>query len=345
MPKQTTTSKLMSKMGAKAKQAHTKHKDEEIKLPGGGSLPDGIENGRAQLVECKIGTYEKGDMKGELFFRAAGVIIAPETHDGIRVKGKQTSIMEPLCDTPNRSRATFDEHYAWMLNQLKMLGLPVQDIDADDIEAAMETLKDSAPIFGFRTWKGEKTPQFPNPRVNEVWEGIDTDFVPEEISTDVVDNTEDTSDETEQAEEEVPFGDPQDELDELVEKAITNEDEAAQNQLTKLAKDAGASKKEIEEAESWDDVAKLVRFYQETNSDTEQAAETAEESTAEWKPEAGEIYLYKLPGKKNQTEVEIVAVNEKSRTVTIKDCDSEKTINDPKTKKAKAVSWDDLQGA
>ncbi len=38
-------------------------------------------------------------------------------------------------------------------------------------EEALETLKEEAPHFEFRTWKGKPTPQYPDPRTNHVWNG------------------------------------------------------------------------------------------------------------------------------------------------------------------------------
>lgn len=162
MPVQVSRGSLFAKLGGKVATAQAEHKGREPEV-GGGRLPGGIENGIARLAELKIGEYVKeGDLKGQAFFSAMGVVEEPAD-----VAGLQTRLQpEPLCDTPLRGgkRKTFSDHYGHMRDQLLILGFDIDELPAEpaQFEAALkEGFKDmldpAAPIyFRFRTWKGDK---------------------------------------------------------------------------------------------------------------------------------------------------------------------------------------------
>src|SRR5437016_1611840 len=104
-------------------------------------LPGGISGGIAQLIDAKIGVYKTGANTGKKFFRAAGVVVSPDTATEmvktldergkvkvvsakeVPVKGLQTSVMVPLCDTKKADGTvtTADEGVANMLNELRKL--------------------------------------------------------------------------------------------------------------------------------------------------------------------------------------------------------------------------------
>lgn len=181
MPAQVGKSGLLGKVGNAIREAHETHKADETVFSAGGDLPAGIEGGIAQLVDCKFDTYKKGDNTGQYYFYAAGVVVEPkvftdEKGNVIPVEGRRTSIMEPLCETPGRTRESIEEHYAWILNELRKLGLDTSGLEADGIEDAVEALRVSGPFFNFRTWKGPKAKTGPykdqEPRVNHVWNGV-----------------------------------------------------------------------------------------------------------------------------------------------------------------------------
>lgn len=170
MAKQSAKGILAQKYGDRLNKAVEAHKDDEIKLPGGGRLPAGIENGIAQLVDIRIGLYENGALKGQPFWMASGIVVEPKEHEGLPVAGARTSIMEPLCDTPQRqSRPTFEDHVGWVMNEMRKLGAETTEMGGEDLEAVGEALKEAAPFFSFRTWKSEATPQYPNPQTQETW--------------------------------------------------------------------------------------------------------------------------------------------------------------------------------
>jgi hypothetical protein len=179
MAKQVTKSGLAGKLGAKLKQAVDKHKKDETKISGGGDLPAGI-IGIAQLVDCRFGQYKEGANKGEYFFYAAGVVRTPAMFEGMPIKGMRTQIgPEPMCDTPTKSRKTLEDHTAWVLNEMRKLGAETASVDGDELEGLAAALKEAKPTFKFRTWKGQKTKQYPDPRVQHSWEGA-ADFTPDE---------------------------------------------------------------------------------------------------------------------------------------------------------------------
>ena len=187
-------SSLAAKLGERGAKAVEAHRDDETRLGAGSRLPDGIEGGVARLVDCRFGQYEKGDNKGEFFFIARGVVLRPKDHNGVAVEGMHTQIMEPLCDTPKRSRSGVDDHVEWVLNEMRKLGADTSEADVDDLEQMAADLKEASPTFRFRTWKGEATKEWPNPRVNESWEGA-CEYDEEEEGEDVVDETDDEEEE------------------------------------------------------------------------------------------------------------------------------------------------------
>lgn len=153
MPPQRTQSGLMAKLGQKLLKAHEAHKDDETSYGNFGELPGGINNGIAQLVDCRFGVFDKGDFKGEYFFYAAGVVVQPVEVNGEKIVGRRTSLMEAICDTPTRKRATIADHIDWVYNELRKLGVDTATLDPTELEATCGALVVAAPYFRFSTWK------------------------------------------------------------------------------------------------------------------------------------------------------------------------------------------------
>lgn len=265
MPVQKTQSKL-SKLGPKLAEAFAAHKDDPTEYGKGGNLPEGIEGGIAQISEIKFDEYKEGDMKGKLFFYAAGIVKSPVEINGIRTLGLRTSIMEPLCDTPSRARKTVKEHMGWVMNELRKLGLVTTDLpeDGSGLEPAVEALKQSAPHFHFRTWKSKPTTAYPNPGVNHSWEG-ETKYTDESTNGDGVQD--DTA--AEAATESAPWD--KDDLDEQV-KAADSGDADAATALTKRATALGINAKKID---TWTEVADAIREKEGNAATEENQAEAA----------------------------------------------------------------------
>ena len=74
MPGQTVKSGFAAKVGAKVGAAVLKHANDAKKLPGGGELPEGIENGIARLIDCRFDTYKEGKHKDEYYFLVAATV-------------------------------------------------------------------------------------------------------------------------------------------------------------------------------------------------------------------------------------------------------------------------------
>lgn len=206
MAAQQKKSSILGKLGNTLKKAFDTHKNDETEFSRFGNLPAGINNGIAQIVEVKFDTYKKGDMEGKVFFYAAGVVVLPKSHAGIPVEGLRTSIMEPICDTPSRSRQTASDHVAWILNEMRKLGVDTSTMDVDDLEPTAEALKEAQPYFRFDTWAGKPSKEYPDPKTNHRWNGV-VEYTPEE-DDDVEDNTDETAtvddDEPEEVEEDTP---------------------------------------------------------------------------------------------------------------------------------------------
>lgn len=182
MPVAKSKSALVAKLGDKIRKAHEAHKGDETEYSSFGELPAGIEGGIAQLVDCKFDVVKEGkDNAGEYYFYAAGTVMEPKEFTDSegnlhRVEGLRTSITEPIYDTPNRkSRKTVDDHLAFVLNEMRKLGVDTSSIGAEQLEDVCEQLKQLKPFFRFRTWKGQAETTGPyagkEPRVQHVWNG------------------------------------------------------------------------------------------------------------------------------------------------------------------------------
>ena len=187
-----TSQDLFKKLSGKAKKAYEQHKADPIETGGFVNLPGELE-GIAQLVDCRVGVYKKGKYEGELFFLAAAVIdecVPEKTKAGIPLKGQRTQIMQPLHATDYK---TEDEQIKAMMNELKKLGVPTEEVEFEDLPDIMDSLKEQKPHIIFTTSTGKVTPQYPTPRIWENWQGITTyDGDEESGDDDLEDDSEDT---------------------------------------------------------------------------------------------------------------------------------------------------------
>lgn len=339
MAKRKVKSGLAAQLGSAGRKAHEAHKDDTTTFDEGGSLPAGIENGIAKLVDVRFDTYKKGDNKGKFFFLAAGVVVVPLEHDGIPIEGLRTQIMEPMCDTPTRTRETVADHIGWVYNELAKLGVDREDLDPDTLEetakALVKTSEEEGLFFRFRTWKGEKQTTGPyagkEPRTNEVWGGAcdydESGGSEDGMSEDPVDNeviededpedssTEDSSTEAEAESEET--------IDYLaLAETADGDDEAAQTELGEAAEALGIDPNDID---SWLGVAEAI---------IEASDPESEDATVE-PPEKGGVYKYKPPGKRKAVECKCLAVFKSKETCNLKDLATSASY--------KSVSWNDLE--
>ena len=242
MPAKKSKSGIVAKLGSAGQAAWNKHKEDEVRYAGGEELPAGIEGGVAQLVECKFDVYKKGPNAGEYFFHARGVILEPKEFGGQKLEGRHTSITKPLCETEFSS---LEENIDKVMNELRKLGVDTTEVSFEDIEEVAASLKEEQPYFRFRTWKGEKTKEFPNPRLNEDWRGR-CEYEASEETEDVVDETDGEVEEEEAGEQD---------LESLAVEADGGSQEA-QNVLTEAAEAAGV---DPEEYDTWSLVVEAIQ--------------------------------------------------------------------------------------
>lgn len=258
---QKAKSGLSARLGSKLSSAFKAHKDDETTFGVGADCPPGV-NGIARLTACKFDQYKSGENVGKDYFYAAGVVVSPTHHEGIPIEGLRTSIMEPLCDTKSASgkgRQSIEEHLDWILTALRSLGVDTSSLTEDGLEAAAAALQEAGPYFRFSTSQGEKTAQYPNPRVWHNW-GKVVDFEGGE-SEDVVDNTEEG--------ETVEEGGGEVDLDALAESA-DGDDAEAQEQLKALAAEQNI---DSDEFGTWAEVVAKMREDEGEGETTEGEAE------------------------------------------------------------------------
>lgn len=350
---------LLAKYGESLARAHESHKTDETEFSQFGELPPGINGGIAQLVECKFDVYKKGDNVGEYFFYAAATVIEPTDHSwtdkktkkvmSARVAGLRTSIgPEALCDTPGKARETQEEHLKWVLNEMRKMGVDTSALGADDLEAAADAIKQAAPYIRFRTWQGEPNADYPDPRTNHTWNGTADGYVPGDTTSAGVNDKAAPSANGAKPQTTPPTTVPatsqspestKTALETLVAAAMSL-DESAQDQLSALAEKAGATEAEITAAKDWKEVADLALGKGQTAT----AVDPGKAEAPPWQPEKEEFYGYKpfdtkRKRKSDKTiECEVIAVEMKSRTCTLRNADNQKITYD-------AVPWDDLESA
>ena len=378
MVMQRGKSAFAAKLGGKLANAFEAHKNDETEFSIGGELPP-LENGIAQLVECKFDRVKEGkDNAGEYYFYAAGVVVSPtEVKDFGKVEGLRTSIVEPLYDTPQRqSRKTVDEHIAWMMNELRKLGIDTSSMSHDDLEPTVAALKEAKPYFRFRTWKGQPSAQYPEPRVNHVWGGI-TDWTPPEDSSGVDDQTGEVQEEVPPSKTNKPttatkppatakpaattskppvtkttkatpgaYTDDGD-LESLVERA-NGQDEAAQGELAQLAEKAGWTEEQVGDASSWEEVREMIESGGPPTGDDggetteDEPPQTEEEPEPEAAvPEKGDVYHFTPIDAKTRKPGKKTFVCEVTNVDSKKKTVQLKNLDDAKTV-YKDVSWDAL---
>lgn len=375
MAKATKKNSVLAKIHDRARKGYEEHREDDTVVDSNVELPPGINNGIAQLSDIKFDTYKSGKTEGEPFFMATGIVKEPKAVGKIPVEGLRTRIgPEPLCDTTGRSRETVEEHLAWIMNELRKLGVDTKEVDFDDLEETLETLREEKPHFRFRTWQGEVTPEWPNPRVNHNWNGI-VEYEEDGEADDVVDKTEDTgSDEDEDEEgldgEAADAGDvdaqkaiekaalaakidPEkyDTWEEVVE-AIGSLEEASDDDDEGDDDDKDTSDISIQDlgdlADDGDDecIEKLTALAEEAEVDPDEydtwadlakvlVEKKKESADDDWVPEKGEVYLYRAPRSKKQIEVEVRVVSVKDETVTVKCLDDGKVL--------KGIPWSALE--
>ena len=350
MPAQNTKMGLAAKLGSDVRGAFNKAKTNEVTLGSAGDLPEGIEMGIAQVTMCKFDKYKTGPNAGKWYFMARASVVSPEDFNGMKILGLGTQIgPEPVFATPKSmgKKKTLQDHVDWIVNQLKLIYGNNEEFEQLDfsedgiLESVAQTIQEEKPFIRFRTWKGKKQKETdPEPRVQHEWRGK-TEYetaVSDDVQDEQVDEVieEKAEDETTETEAEVETEASEDDIDALIE-AADGGDEDAQEKLQNMALSANVSEDDINGAENWAEVAALFRLGEESAEDE-----------GETVPEKGGVFKVKLIDPKTKkkgkaVECTVTAVQEKTRTVHLKNNVTTKPYIDLKTKKPIAVSWDDLE--
>ncbi len=233
-----TESLFVNALKKKAPGAHKNTRDKEVVIRGGG-LPDGISRGIAKFADYKTGTIAKGNAKGAQYISLTGIVCEPTQYKGLRAT--KTIYFR---DTANKTVADQVDDFN---NELKKLGCDLSGTNEEDWFRLLAEVKANGTYFYFHTWKGDPTPQFPNPQVNTEFDGgvADlADYVDPNAGDGVVDNTT------------APASSGAQELS-LAELGAAADagDEDAEVKLTELASEAGIDPAEIE---TWTEVATML---------------------------------------------------------------------------------------
>lgn len=170
-------------LGARGKQIVDGVSKKPVVHTGNMRLPEGIEDGVAQLVSAAIQKIAGGQDAGKPIFVARGIVKSPAQHKGVTIRGRGTMVSERMHATPTKTRKTVEEHLHWVRDFLISMGVKGETLtDVSKYDAAIKAVVAAKPHFSFRTWKGKKKepgtpgynptydgPNAPEPQVQEQW--------------------------------------------------------------------------------------------------------------------------------------------------------------------------------
>lgn len=291
MPAASGKGLLMEKLGQKFVQAHNEVKNNEV-VYGRMELPAGVE-GVARLTKMSV-QVGKPDSKipGQLYWTAQATVISPK-----RYEGYTTDKYEPIAETPNTKRKTIADHMSFIYNEMGKLGVPVSQLNPEQVESAMAQLVKLGPTFAFRTWKGDvqTTGEYAGkePRVQHDWQKrVEYDPATDQSNDDGVEDGTGAAEETvnHPPQKGKPGGagstrsaspattgtartapaskatettsPSEDDIPALVKAADAKKDskarQAAQDRLAELASAAGVPDDDVNNAENWAAVAEMI---------------------------------------------------------------------------------------
>lgn len=152
----TGRSSVLAKLGNRAKEVLANHATKEPEIPGMG-LPAGIDNGIAQVVECKFGVVEAGKPKaGATFFMCQGVVKEPQQFKGVTVAGRRTMIYKEVANAKGEIN---EKNMEWAQDQLKILVGKNADPKMfllENLEGTAALIRKAKPHTLFKTYKFDK---------------------------------------------------------------------------------------------------------------------------------------------------------------------------------------------
>lgn len=354
MPPQTQAFSLSAKSRGAGNKAIAEYKDAPVEY-GRQDLPPGIKGGIARLERAYFGEYKTGDNQGQAYLYLEGVVLEPYSvmynNMDVVVEGAVTKQILAYCATKGTKPKTQAENIRTMMNEVKKLG--GEDFLANvtteaQLEAKVKQLEQAHPYFKFETRQGTATPQYPNPRTFESWFGSKgmENYEPGQGNGGVEDATGSRTANPSSNGVGASVTDTSGAFDEfggdissLVEVASQDEESQetlnARVKLQEMAKEAGISEEDVQEAPSWQAIADLI----ESGGDR-----TTEESQEDTTPVLKRVYKFhpidpktKKPGKK-AVEVSVLSIDEKNKTARCKNVESPKIIYEK-------ISWDALSDA
>lgn len=286
-----------------------------------GGFSAGIDNGVAEITRMVIDKHKEGDNAGKQYFMIYGTCKTPA-----QFAGEQGSLLlEPLYDTPDRkSRKTVDEHVRYVISVLQDFGVDTGTLNWPALESGelFKVLVKKRLHARFRTWKGEPTPQYPNPRTNVNYMGKCNAPSPAANNGAVVDRTATVADNAavedggygEQANAEASYEEPNGadagaEYEEhdfaALGAAADGGDTDAQGTLQRLADENGI---DWNNAATWAEVgAQLSALGTDVPADGGDGG-AAEPDAAAPAWEKGNVGYYKPPRARKAVEIEVTAV-------------------------------------
>lgn len=373
-----TQSVLAKKYGNKLDSAVKSHANDTTTY-GLIALPGGITNGIAQVSKCYFKEYGKETTQktaegksaaGECYFRCEGTVISPKVVDGpdgkIPVEGLTTSVMVPLCDTKDSKGTitTSEEHVARVLNIMRQLAGPeyTQNATGNDLESLAAGIEQSGPYFRFSTTQSKATPEYPNPRVFENWQGGKglENYVPENVAASAIKDNTSTQSNGQKVQKVTEPQVPDNtvkveeseyaswELDQLLELANSEADSNVngREELERRAVEQGWTDEEVKNAISWEAVVEMIEKPKGSEESTEGSDSTSspevEPEPEIQPPKTNSTWKYTPPGndpssKKPYKErsCQVIKVDKDKKTVVLKDLAI-------KGKEWKDVAWDKL---
>lgn len=260
------------------KKAYKAAVEAPVSVDAGGDLPAGIDFGVAKLTDLKVDKYKTGKDAGKFYMYLAGTVLGPKTVvvDGqtVRIEGKRTSKTLPMCETKNSKGVvkSAEENIAVALAEIKklMVEKPNDEETLDPSDPAqlgliIPQLLDAAPVFGFRTWKGEPTETYKNPRTNHVWQGLvsaeDAQAAVDDVANSAVVDETDSGDAGDSGEGDTSAAAGSGELDfdALGAAADTDGDRDAMAALKQAATEAGWTDEQVDGVASWTELAEALK--------------------------------------------------------------------------------------
>jgi hypothetical protein len=316
MAVQTATNPILAKLMKQGLQkAHEQHKADDTTF-GFADLPPDI-NGVALFTEGLLKEYKDGDNKGKPYLSLTGIVCKPDD-----LRGARAPLMINLFDGTGAKAKKFDERVAQALNEMRKLGVDTKGIKPEQWETALKGVAQNKTYFRFRTWKGEATKEYPNPRVQVDFQGKVEGYKDDGPSLPAVnDNTGGDGGADSAGAGTYDW--------EGLGVSADGGDASAVETIQNAAKGAGL---DPDAYQTWSECAAAVAESAGGGGDAGGSDASAGAEETPWKPEKDDVFLYQPPGKgEKKVEVQITAVFENGK------CNAKEVAG--KNRSFKGITW------